>query len=61
MQRAYASCDRRLAADEQYADAGIFASIEEIPSEQILILTDDKQLVSKIKDTKSTYALTNLS
>ena len=24
MQRAYASCDRRLAADEQYADAGIF-------------------------------------
>lgn len=40
---------------------GFFASIEEIPSEQILILTDDKQLVSKIKDTKSTYALTNLS
>ena len=40
---------------------GLFASIEEIPSEQILILTDDKQLVSKIKDTKSTYALTNLS
>lgn len=40
---------------------GFFASIEEIPSEQILILTDDKQLVSKIKDIKSTYALTNLS
>lgn len=40
---------------------GFFASIEGIPSEQILILTDDKQLVSKIKDTKSTYALTNLS
>ena len=40
---------------------GFFASIEEIPSGQILILTDDKQLVSKIKDTKSTYALTNLS
>ncbi len=39
---------------------GFFASLEEISSEQILVLTDDKQLVSKLKDTKSTYALTNL-
>lgn len=39
---------------------GFFASLEEIQSEQILVLTDDKQLVSKLKDTKSTYALTNL-
>ena len=40
---------------------GFFASLEEISSGQVLVLTDDKQLVSKIKDTKSTYALTNLS
>ena len=39
---------------------GFFASLAEISSEQILVLTDDKQLVSKLKDTKSTYALTNL-
>ena len=39
---------------------GFFASLEKISSEQILVLTDDKQLVSKLKDTKSTYALTNL-
>lgn len=40
---------------------GFFASIEEIPSEQILVLTDNMQLMSNLEKRKTTYALTNLS
>lgn len=41
--------------------AGFFEEIEQLPSEQILVLTDDMHLMSKLEKTKSTYALTNLS
>lgn len=41
--------------------SGFFEKIEEISSEQVLVLTDDMQLMSKLEKTKTTYALTNLS
>lgn len=40
---------------------GFFREIESLPSDQILVLTDDRQLMSKLERTKSTYALTNLN
>ncbi len=40
--------------------AGFFEEVENLPSEQVLIFTDDLQRMSKLEKTKSTYALTNL-
>ncbi|MGN0389704.1 MAG: ATP-binding protein [Wujia sp.] len=39
----------------------IFTCLEEIPAEQVLVLTDDKTIVSEIENSNFTYALTNLS
>lgn len=40
--------------------AGFFEEVENLPSEQVLVFTDDLQQMSKLEKTKSTYALTNL-
>ena len=40
--------------------AGFFEEVENLPSEQVLVFTDDLQRMSKLEKTKSTYALTNL-
>ncbi len=39
----------------------IFACLQEIPAEQILVLTDDKNLALALDKSNFTYALTNLS
>ena len=46
---------------DEIQTAGFFEEIEQLPSEQILVLTDDMHLMSKLEKTKLTYALTNLS